>query len=181
MDRCWGGWYTPTGTGRWGRCTCGVDALIWYTDVNCVLGISGVITPAPLCSLLPQQPSLSSPAASPGTSQASASTPPTSPPHPPFPISPTPPLKLSPVSFSPRSMSCGLTRVEKLPGFEVIFLGQGRKMKLYCEQECFKHICNYYRLHTARHGAIRFGRRVNVLFRESVHISPHICAHLWPC
>ncbi len=77
-------------------------------------------------------------------------------------------------------MSCGAKRLPKLPGFEVIYLGRhrGRKMHLYCKTECFQQICNYCRLHTARFGDSRLGRRVNKKFRESVHISPHIGAHL---
>jgi hypothetical protein len=83
-------------------------------------------------------------------------------------------------------MSCGakrpakLQRPAKLPGYEVLFVEQhrGRKMHLYCETECFQQICNYYQLHIARFGDVRLGRRVNKKFRESVHISPHIGAHL---
>ena len=77
-------------------------------------------------------------------------------------------------------MSCGAKRLAKLPGFEVIYLGRhrGRKMHLYCKTECFQQICNYCRLHTARFGDVRLGRRVNKKFRESVHISPHVGAHL---
>jgi hypothetical protein len=90
------------------------------------------------------------------------------------------------VSVSPnRSMPCGAKCAAKLPGYELICLvcHRGRKIHLYCETECVEQIYNYYRLHTARFGHVRLGRRVNFKFRESVHISPHIGAHLgflWP-
>jgi hypothetical protein len=69
-------------------------------------------------------------------------------------------------------MACGTTRFAKLSGYEVIFFGRSRNMKLYCEQELFKQICNYYRFHKMSFGGVHLGRRVNEKFRESVQFKP---------